>query len=170
MNNAPSTHHGGDVEQVRCAVLTASDSRDLKNDEGGDTVCARLKEHGHVVIHRDMVKDDIDAIRQAVMDRVDSGMADAVVITGGTGIATRDVTPEALQPLLTRSLPGFGEAFRQISLAEVGPQAMLSRATAGVIGRTVVFALPGSPEGCRLAVDKLIAPVLRHVVGLLRAR
>jgi molybdenum cofactor biosynthesis protein B len=91
-----------------------------------------------------------------------------VVVTGGTGIAPRDNTPEALEPLFEKTLPGFGELFRSLSFAEIGPAAMLSRASAGTIGATAVFTLPGSPAGVRLALERLILPELAHIVALLR--
>ena len=95
-------------------------------------------------------------------------LVDRLVITGGSGVAPRDVTPEAVQPLLTRPLPGFGELFRSLSYAEVGANAFLSRAFAGLIEQTAVFALPGSTAACRTAVTQLIVPALGHLVGLAR--
>ena len=93
---------------------------------------------------------------------------EAIIVTGGTGIGGRDVTPEAIEPLLTKHLPGFGEVFRVLSYEEIGAATMLSRAFAGVIGRTLIFALPGSPNAVRLAMEKLVAPELGHLVRELR--
>lgn len=156
--------HGGAVD---VAVLVVSSSRTLADDGGGVVIAERLAAGGHRAVSRTVVDDEVEAIRRAVRKAVEDGVP-AVVLTGGTGFSSRDVTPEALDALLTRRLDGFGELFRSLSFAEVGAAAMLSRAVGGLVGRTVVFAVPGSPAACRLAVDRLIAPELAHLVGLVR--
>lgn len=166
--HAPDHDHA-DAGPVRCFVLTVSDSRSLENDEGGKVVADGLRDLGHTVVRRELVRDEVEAIRRVVMDVVDAGLVDVVVTTGGTGIAHRDVTPEALEPLFRCRLEGFGEAFRRISYDRIGPRAILTRASAGIIHHTLVVALPGAPAACRLAVDALLGPVLSHAVGLLRA-
>ncbi|MBI5510062.1 MAG: MogA/MoaB family molybdenum cofactor biosynthesis protein [Deltaproteobacteria bacterium] len=160
-------HHQHDATPACCLVVTVSDSRTLETDVGGAAVAAGLERHGHRVLARRLVKDEVAAIRAAVLAGIEDERVDAVVLTGGTGISPRDVTPEALQPMLDRHLPGFGELFRQLSFAAAGPVALLSRALAGVVGTTLVFALPGSPSACSLGTEQLIAPVLGHAVVML---
>jgi molybdenum cofactor biosynthesis protein B len=150
---------------VRCFVLTISDTRTVENDTGGDTIATALQAAGHVIAGRAIVKDDPPAVQRAVKSAAD---ADVVITTGGTGIAFRDGTYEALSALFEKRIDGFGELFRMLSYEQVGSAAMMSRACAGTIGRTAVFALPGSPQAVRLAVDKLILPEIGHVVRELR--
>jgi molybdenum cofactor biosynthesis protein B len=122
-----------------------------------------LAQAGHTICGRRVVRDDTVSIASAV-EIASEGMDDpeVIVITGGTGITSRDRTPEAVRPLLSKEMPGFGEVFRQLSWDEVGPASVLSRAFAGVMGRTLIFALPGSVNAVRLAMDKLIVPELGH--------
>jgi molybdopterin adenylyltransferase len=163
-------HHHHDRRHARCLVVTVSDSRALETDTGGALVTELLRAHGHEVVGRKLVKDEVAAIRSATLVGVEDERVDAVVLTGGTGISPRDVTPEAILPMLDRVLPGFGEAFRQLSFSEVGTAGILSRATAGSVGTTLVFAVPGSPDACRLAVDKLIGPLLGHALAMMVPR
>ena len=165
--DANDPHHAADPTTVRCMVFTISDSRTLETDSGGGYLARSLAEQGHSVVARRVVADEVAAIRALVLDAVESGDIDVLLLTGGTGVAPRDVTPDAVVPLFTKRLPGFGEVFRQISYADSGPEAILSRADAGVITRTLLFILPGSPKACRLAMDKLISPILRQAIGLL---
>lgn len=151
---------------VHCAIITCSDTRTLDDDPSGDLIAELLGGAGHEVVSRQLVIEHPDAIKLAfAAARLDS---DAVIITGGTGLAPRDRTPDVIEPLLDRTLPGFGELFRMLSFQEIGPPAMLSRAVAGVRDRSVVFALPGSPKAVRLAMESLILPELRHIVGELQ--
>ena len=161
-------HHKHDAKDVHCMVVTISDSRTFETDEGGRYLVEALTQAGHRVSSRQIVADEVAAIRSLVLDAVESGTVDMLVLTGGTGVSVRDVTPDAVVPLLTKRLPGFGEIFRQVSYAEMGPSAILSRADAGVITRTLVYILPGAPEGVRLAMEKLILPTLPNAIGLLR--
>jgi molybdenum cofactor biosynthesis protein B len=142
-----------------------SDTRTLETDTGGALVVALLEEAGHLVTDRRIVVDDVGSIREAVALGLDAEACGAVVLTGGTGVAPRDVTPEAVRPLLDRELPGFGELFRMLSYEEIGSAALLSRAFAGLRGPKAVFALPGSRNSVRLAMTKLVLPELGHVVG-----
>lgn len=148
-------------------VVVASTTRDLAQDKSGLLIADRLTSAGHVVGSREVVDDDVELIRTAVRAHVDRGAA-AVIVTGGTGVSARDVTPEALGPLLRVRLDGFGELFRWLSFQEIGAAAMLSRAFAGVAGRTVVYALPGSSNACALAMDRLVLPEIRHLVHIAR--
>ena len=142
-----------------------SDTRTLADDSGGELACALLRGAGHEVALREIVKDDAGAIGAALERALASPTCAAVLLTGGTGVAPRDVTPEAVAPRLERMLPGFGELFRQLSFAEIGSAAMLSRALGGVAQGKPVFALPGSRAAIRLALERLILPELGHLVG-----
>lgn len=148
---------------VNVWVVTVSSTRTAGDDPSGDAVSAGLTAAGHAVLDRTVVKDDVEAIRALVRGLAGDGTTEVVVLTGGTGVSLDDVTPEALAPLFTRQIPGFGELFRMLSYKEIGGAAMLSRATAGMVGPIVVFALPGSPNAARLGVE-LIAPDLAHLV------
>jgi molybdopterin adenylyltransferase len=151
---------------VRCAVLTISDTRIPDTDASGDAIAHALTGAGHSVVSRQIVHDDPGAVR----DWVSAAASDVSVIvtTGGTGITSRDSTYEAIVALLDKRLDGFGELFRMLSYEQIGSAAMLSRATAGTIGSTAVFTLPGAQRAVELAMEKLILPELGHVVGELR--
>jgi molybdenum cofactor biosynthesis protein B len=146
-------------------VITVSDTRTLESDSGGALLCELLAGGGHRVALREIVKDEVGAIREALERALASPDCAAVVLTGGTGVAPRDVTPEAVAPLLECELPGFGELFRQLSFAEIGSAALLSRALGGLARGKPVFALPGSRAAVRLALERLILPELGHLVG-----
>ncbi len=152
---------------VGCAVLTVSDTRGRGNDPGGDSIEARIESAGHRVLLRAWSPDSVRSIRVAARAALAMRGVDALIVTGGTGPAPRDVTPEALAPLIDRPFAGFGELFRARSYAEVGSAAWLSRAGAGVVGNRLVFWLPGSPAGTRLALEELILPELGHALRLL---
>jgi molybdopterin adenylyltransferase len=163
--SAPA-HRQDAPASVRCFVLTISDTRTSATDSSGNTIADMLAAADHLVIDRTIVKDDPDAVREAIQSKT-SGV-DVVISTGGTGISTRDTTYEAITALFDKRLDGFGELFRMLSYDEIGAAAMLSRACAGVIDRTAVFSLPGSEHAVRLAMAKLILPELGHVVRELR--
>jgi molybdopterin adenylyltransferase len=152
--------------RVRVAAVTISDSRSERDDEGGATLCERLAAGGFVVTLRAIVRDEPDELRAIVARVCDEDLADAIVTTGGTGIAPRDRTFEAIDGLLEKKLDGFGEAFRRLSWEQVGPRAILSRAIAGTHRGRLVVALPGSPAALALAIDRVLAPVLVHAVAL----
>ena len=152
---------------VRLAVVTASDTRGEAEDESGRFLREAAAAAGHEVACYRVVKDEPDAIRAALAEAAAAG-AEAVVVNGGTGIALRDRTYEAVTGLLEKRLDGFGELFRMLSYAEIGSAAMLSRAVAGTWGGRVVFSVPGSLAAVRLAWEKLIAPELGHALRELR--
>ena len=156
--------------RIRVAAVTVSDTRTPADDEGGARLCERLEAAGWVVTMRAIVRDDPHELRTLVTRVCDEDLADAVVTTGGTGIAPRDRTYEALEALLEKKLDGFGEAFRRLSWDEVGPRAVLSRAVAGVHRGRILAALPGSPKAVVLAVDRVLAPILAHAVALARGQ
>ena len=151
---------------MRCYVVTVSDTRTLETDRGGALIVELLEQAGHVAAGREIVTDDADAIENSVRGALQQDDdVEAIIVTGGSGIGPRDVTPEALQPLVVKEIPGFGELFRMLSWDEVGPASMLSRAFAGVLeGGKLLFVLPGSTNAVRLAMEKLIAPELGHLV------
>jgi molybdenum cofactor biosynthesis protein B len=161
-------HRGKTVEGVRCAVITVSDTRSAADDRGGRIIQERLAAAAHVVCAQAIVRDEPDEIAARVRQFRDNSECDAILLTGGTGVTARDTTYEAVSALLDKRLDGFGELFRMLSFAEIGPAAMLSRAVAGLCGRTVVFVMPGSPKAVELAMDRLIVPELGHLVWLTR--
>ncbi len=150
-----------------CAILTVSDTRGPSDDGSGDRAQALLVAAGHRIVARKWVKDRRAAIRVAAQALLRRRDADVVVVTGGTGVAPRDVTPEALEPLYARALPGFGERFRARSEAQVGTAAWLSRASAGIARGRVLAMLPGSTRAVELALTELLIPELGHLLGLL---
>lgn len=164
--HAPSpaaAHRARGPASVPCFALTISDTRTVADDTGGAAIREVLAERGHTLVGSQIVKDHVPAIRAAIEEALASG-ARVVITTGGTGLTSRDVTPEALAALTQRPLPGFGELFRMLSWEQVGSAAMLSRACAAVVQGGVVFSLPGSPAGVRLAMERLIAPELPHLM------
>ena len=146
------------------AVLTVSDTRTLETDGSGDRIVQRLTAHGHAIAQRHVVTDEIEAIRTRLRTYVDDPGVEVVITTGGTGFAPRDVTPEALEPLITRRIPGFGELFRRLSYDEIGTSTLQSRAEAAQCGDTFVFMLPGSTGAVTTAMDQILVPQLdlRH--------
>ena len=149
---------------VRCAVITVSDTRTLENDTGGLRIVEDLQRAGHQVVAREIIPDEPDRMRPLVSGLAARDDVDAILMTGGTGITSRDQTFETISGLLDKSLPGYGEIFRWLSFEEIGPAAMLSRAISGLVGRTLVLTMPGSPAAVRLAMERLIAPELGHLI------
>jgi molybdenum cofactor biosynthesis protein B len=166
--DAPGQHRAYAPRSVGCLVLTVSDTRTPEDDTSGNAIAEKLAAAGHTVVERCIVRDDPEAIRAAVLRGVALPAVDVVIATGGTGASPRDSTPEVVQPLLEKTLHGFGELFRALSFQEIGAAAMLSRALAGTSGRTAIFVTPGSSGAVRLALDRLILPELAHLVGQLR--
>ncbi|HTQ08202.1 MAG TPA: molybdenum cofactor biosynthesis protein B [Polyangiaceae bacterium] len=153
---------------IRILTVTVSDTRTSGTDESGPKLRALLAAAGFTLAEHRIVKDEPALIAAVVRAVSAHDLADVLVTTGGTGIAPRDCTIEAIGPLLEKTLDGFGEAFRRLSWDDVGPRSVLSRAIAGVAGGRVVVALPGSPRAVALAVEKLLAPLLEHAVALCR--
>jgi molybdenum cofactor biosynthesis protein B len=166
-NPASRDHHHRKSAPARIptAVVTVSDTRTLETDTGGARVAELLEAGGHPVVARVIAKDEpaeISATLNGLLARDDVA---AVILTGGTGVAPRDVTPEAVEPLLDRVVPGFGELFRALSYQEIGSAALLSRALAGLASGRVVFVLPGSRGAVELAMQKLVLPELAHLAA-----
>jgi molybdenum cofactor biosynthesis protein B len=164
--DAPTSHRADAPASVRVFVLTISDSRTEATDTAGAAIVEALRSAGHTISGRKILKDDPEPVAAAV--RAATVSADVVITTGGTGITSRDSTYEALARLFEKRLDGFGELFRMLSYEQVGAAAMLSRACAGTIRKSMVFALPGSEKAVRLAMEKLILPELGHVVRELK--
>ncbi|MDP9000300.1 MAG: molybdenum cofactor biosynthesis protein MoaB [Myxococcota bacterium] len=154
--------------RVRVAAITVSDTRTEGDDAGGACLRDRIEAAGFVVTLRAIVRDDPDEVHALVTRVCNDDIADAIITTGGTGIAPRDRTYEAMCALLDKRLDGFGEAFRRLSWDDIGPRAVLSRAVAGVHRGRVIAALPGSPRAVALGVDRILAPILPHAVALAR--
>ena len=164
--SSPHHHHRRAAhERVEVAIVTVSDTRTLETDTGGALVEELLMGAGQGVASREIVKDDPAAIAQALAQALEREEARAIILTGGTGVAPRDVTPESVEPLLERVIPGFGELFRMLSYEEIGSAALLSRALAGLVRGRVIFVIPGSRGAVRLAMEKLILPELGHLVA-----
>ncbi len=164
MNTVPEEHRHQAPRVVRCAVITVSDTRTLETDTGGRTIVELLVGSGHQVVQRDLVRDEPEPMRALLVALSQRPDVDAILLTGGTGLGSRDQTFETINGLLTKPLPGYGELFRMLSYAEIGAAAMLSRAVGGLLGRTAVLTMPGSPAGVRLAMEKLALPELGHLV------
>jgi len=168
--NAPFPAPGGQVDEtktlkpVRVAVLTISDTRDEESDTSGDVLAGRVAGAGHELAGRAIVPDDVAAIREQVKAWTASGAVDAIVTTGGTGLTGRDVTPEAVRPLLDKEIDGFSMIFHLVSYQSVGLSTLQSRALAGIVDGVFIFCLPGSNGAVKDGWDKVIAAQLdsRH--------
>jgi molybdenum cofactor biosynthesis protein B len=158
-------HRAHAPRQVRLFVLTVSDTRTPESDTAGQTARTLCTAAGHEVVGYRILKDEAAEIRALVEEVCAAGTADAVVVTGGTGLSARDATYEALEPIFDKRLDGFGELLRALSFQEIGAAAMLSRAVAGVRRGVLVFATPGSPAAVRLALERLILPEVGHAVA-----
>lgn len=150
---------------VGCSVLTVSDTRTPETDKSGQLIQSKLMSQGHRVVDYHISKDEPAQVRQRVMDWVKRSDIEAIVLNGGTGIAPRDTTYEAIAALLTKTLPGFGELFRMLSYEQIGSRAMASRAIAGLCETTLIFSMPGSSKAVELAMDALILPELQHLTA-----
>ncbi len=157
-------HQAQAPPSVRCAVITVSDTRTLDTDTGGQTVILALTGAGHSVVAREIIPDDPERMRPLLESLSGRDDVDAILMTGGTGIASRDQTYETVSSLIDRQLPGYGEVFRMLSYQEIGPAAILSRSVGGLLGRKVLLTMPGSPAAVSLAMDKIIVPELGHLV------
>jgi len=157
-------HKAGSPKKVSIGIVTVSSTRSLKDDKSGQWMSKRAKKEGHdVVVHR-IVPDDAEAIAEIIHNIINNGDAQVVLLTGGTGISSKDVTIEAVRPLLTKELTAFGPLFAQLSFEQIDSAALLSRATAGLIGETILFCIPGSLKACKLACKALIFPEIGHLL------
>jgi molybdenum cofactor biosynthesis protein B len=161
--SVPREHKAEAPTRVGCLVLTVSDSKTPETDASGRLIRELLEQAGHEVVRSAIVRDEPEQVRAVIRQAAEDPRVRAVILTGGTGITSRDSTFEAVEGMLDKRLPGFGELFRMLSYREVGAAALLSRAQAGVHRGRAVFSLPGSPNACRLALEKLILPELGHL-------
>lgn len=164
MTTTPDEHKANAPRQIRCAVITVSDTRTVETDTGGAEVVRFLTESGHVIVAREIVPDEPARMRPLLESYRDDDQIDVVLMTGGTGISSRDQTYETVTALMTKPLPGYGELFRMLSYQEIGAATMLSRATGGLMERTVLLTMPGSIAAVQLAMSRVILPELSHLV------
>lgn len=164
MSTTVEEHKSEAPTAMRCAVITVSDTRTLETDTGGQTVIDHLVGAGHAVVQREIIPDEPQPMRELLFRYSDRGDIDAVLLTGGTGIGSRDQTYETISAMLTKVLPGYGELFRMLSYEEIGAAAMLSRAVGGLMNNMVVLTMPGSRAAVRLAMEKVVLPELGHLV------
>ena len=149
---------------VALGIITVSTTRALENDTSGQWIREQAEKEGHTVVFHRVIPDDAGKIAATLKDEILKSNPAVVLMTGGTGITKKDVTIEAVSPLFTKELSAFGPLFAKLSMDEIDSAAIMSRATAGVIGRTVVFCMPGSLNACKLACSRLIFPELGHLV------
>lgn len=160
---------GDKITALGCAIVTVSDSRTLETDESGKVMRTLVEEAGHRVVAYDLFKNDEAVVREHVRGLIARDDVDAILLTGGTGLGSRDRTVEAVRPLMEKELPGFGELFRVISFQEqVDTAAILSRAVAGGVRGKLVVSMPGSKAAVALALTRVLLPELRHAIRELR--
>jgi len=165
MTDSANQHRSHVVEHVRCAVITVSDTRTEETDIGGARIVAQLEAAGHHVVQREIIPDQPEIMRKLLLNLSERADVEALLMTGGTGITSRDQTYETVSSLLTKPLPGYGELFRMLSYQQVGSAAMLSRAIGGMMADTVLLTMPGSPRAVDLAMEEVILPELGHLVS-----
>ena len=153
---------------LRVAVISVSSTRSLKEDKSGIWIKKQAQKEGNEIVSHQMANDDIGDIRNRLVQLMETMAPDAIIITGGTGIGPKDITIEAVKFLFHKELSAFGPVFAQLSFEEIDSAAILSRATAGIIGKTLVFCLPGSLKACKLACNNLIFPELGHLLKHIR--
>jgi molybdenum cofactor biosynthesis protein B len=157
-----STDEAKSFIPLNIAVLTISDTRSLADDKSGTTLADRLTAAGHTLAAREIIVDDVDAIRIIVKRWIADPGIDVIITTGGTGFTGRDVTPEAIEPLFEKRMDGFSTMFLLVSAPKIGPSAIQTRATAGVANSTFIFCVPGSPGACRDAWDEILVHQLDY--------
>jgi molybdopterin adenylyltransferase len=162
--STPDEHKATAPTSVGCFVLTVSDTKTPETDTSGTVIRELLAGGGHTVVGSAIVRDEPADVTRVVREACADARVKVVILTGGTGITSRDSTFEAVSALLDKTLPGFGELFRVLSFQDVGAAAMLSRAQMGIHALRIVVSLPGSPNACRLALEKLLLPELGHLV------
>lgn len=159
-------HHAHDAQEISAGVVTVSTSRETGEDPSGSAIIEILEENGIELAHRELIPDEFDRIQQTVDNLTDRDDVTLIVTTGGTGVTPDDVTVEAVEPLLSKTLPGFGELFRRLSYEEVDTHIVATRAIAGIADGVPVFCLPGSENAVRLGTREIIVEEASHLVGL----
>lgn len=158
------THKKTAPTHVTVGILTVSTTRTLQTDKSGHWIRKQAEKEGHQVVHHAVIPDDAATISASLLDTIHTHHPNAVLLTGGTGVSEKDVTIEAVQPLLKKELTAFGPIFAHLSFEQIDSAAVMSRATAGIIEKTVVFCMPGSLNACKLACKAIIFPELGHLV------
>ena len=156
-------HKKSAPKQIKIGILSISTTRTLKNDESGNWIQQQAVEEGNEVVFHQVIADDRTAIAKTIQEVIQNHAPQALLLTGGTGVSSKDVTIEAVRPMFSKELTAFSMLFTQLSYEQIGSAALLSRATAGVVENTVLFCIPGSLKACQLACQALIFPELRHL-------
>ena len=157
-------HKKNAPRSVKTGIITVSTTRSLQDDKSGHWISKQAKKEGHKIVFHQVITDEIEIITRTVIDVIKDPAPQAILVTGGTGISSKDVTLEAVQPLFTKELTAFGPIFALLSFEQIDSAAILSRATAGVIQKTILFCMPGSINACKLACKAIIFPELGHLV------
>jgi len=157
-------HKANAPNKVNVGIITVSSTRSMKEDKSGHWISKRVKKEGHNLVFHQVVPDEAGTITETVHETISNYGAQVILVTGGTGISNKDVTIEAVRPFFKKELTAFGPLFAQLSFEQIDSAALLSRATAGVIGGVIVFCMPGSLKACKLACKALIFPELGHLV------
>jgi len=157
-------HKANAPKKVNVGIITVSSTRSITEDKSGQWISKRVKKEGHILVLQRIVPDETGIITQTLHETIRDYGAQVILITGGTGISNKDVTIEAVRPFFKKELTAFGPLFAQLSFEQIDSAALLSRATGGVIGTTIVFCMPGSLKACKLACKALIFPELGHIV------
>jgi molybdenum cofactor biosynthesis protein B len=155
-------------DDIKIAVISVSTTRGLADDKSGLWIKKQARKEGHEVVIHQVVTDDVAAIKELTLHVTQKIHPDAIIMTGGTGISPRDVTIEAVKPMFEKELTAFGTLFAQLSFEEIDSAAILSRATAGIVKKTIIFCMPGSIKACKLACNSLIFPELGHLLKHIR--
>ena len=163
-DSTPLEHKATAPRSIGCWVLTVSDTKTPNTDTSGQLIRKLLTDAGHQVVGSSIVRDEPKDVQRVIREACANDAVRAVLVTGGTGVTSRDSTYEAIEAMLDKRLPGFGELFRMLSYQEIGSAAMMSRAQLGVHARRIVVSMPGSPNACRLALEKLVIPELSHLI------
>ncbi len=158
-------HQKKSLHHLKIAIVSMSDTRSLSEDKSGLRIAQQAKNSGHEIVFHAVIPDDRDRIVETVREVIRKYSPHALLMTGGTGVSPKDLTIEAVRPLFDKELTAFATLFAELSFQEIGASALLSRATAGIIGKTIVFCMPGSLNACQLACNKLIFPELGHIAG-----
>jgi molybdenum cofactor biosynthesis protein B len=169
MNHEQIPHPDTENISINCAVITVSDTRDETSDRSGQIIRELLTSANHKIAAYTIIKDEPTQIQGLLLEKCDRNDVDVLIFNGGTGIAPRDTTYDAIAFLLEKTIPGFGEIFRFLSYEEIGSRAIASRAIAGIYRQKLIFCLPGSSNAVKLAMNRLILPELNHLVKQLRS-
>ncbi|MFO0909418.1 MAG: molybdenum cofactor biosynthesis protein B [Isosphaeraceae bacterium] len=164
MSESVDAHHQDVPSSLGLAVVTVSDTRTLETDTSGALIVELSEQSGHRIVDRAIVPDEPDRMRPLFQRLAAMSTVDAILVTGGTGISPRDLTFETVSSLLTKPLPGYGELFRMLSYAEIGPACLLSRAVGGLVGNVALMVMPGSRAAVHLAMTRILLPELPHIL------